>query len=100
MNNYPPGVTGNEPQITGEWPCDLCYGLGYELTEDGKEACELCGGSGIIPDDAMEMSLIHEELKSILEGYEPDFDVDKDGYLYIYTNLKQIGKTNYYRSES
>lgn len=22
--NYPPGVTGNEPQITGEWPCENC----------------------------------------------------------------------------
>ena len=23
MSNYPPGVTGNEPQITGEWPVDI-----------------------------------------------------------------------------
>lgn len=22
MSNYPPGVSGNEPQITGEWPVD------------------------------------------------------------------------------
>lgn len=22
MDNYPPGVTGREPQITGEWPAD------------------------------------------------------------------------------
>lgn len=23
-SNYPPGVTGNEPQITGEYPCEHC----------------------------------------------------------------------------
>jgi hypothetical protein len=23
-SNYPPGVTGNEPQITGEHPCGHC----------------------------------------------------------------------------
>ena len=23
MSNYPPGVTGNEPEITGEWPVDI-----------------------------------------------------------------------------
>ena len=22
--DYPPGVTGREPQITGEWPCTNC----------------------------------------------------------------------------
>lgn len=29
--NYPPGVTGNEPQLTGEWPCENC---GAVLPED------------------------------------------------------------------
>lgn len=24
MNNYPPGVTGMEPEISGVWPCDGC----------------------------------------------------------------------------
>jgi RNA polymerase subunit RPABC4/transcription elongation factor Spt4 len=24
LSNYPPGVTGNEPQITGEYPCADC----------------------------------------------------------------------------
>ena len=23
-SNYPPGVTGNEPELTGEWPCAHC----------------------------------------------------------------------------
>ena len=22
MSNYPPGVTGHEPEITGDWPCE------------------------------------------------------------------------------
>lgn len=24
MSNYPPGVTGREPEITGDWPCPVC----------------------------------------------------------------------------
>ncbi len=24
LSNYPPGVTGNEPELTGEWPCVEC----------------------------------------------------------------------------
>jgi hypothetical protein len=45
MSNYPPGVTGNEPQITGEWPCAACGG-------HDSSGCWLCGGSGIEPEDA------------------------------------------------
>ena len=32
-SNYPPGVTGNEPQITGEWPDD-------DPLEDATEVAE------------------------------------------------------------
>lgn len=46
--DYPPGVTGNEPQISGEWPCDECGGLGYDEDEDGKHACFLCEGKGYL----------------------------------------------------
>lgn len=31
MNNYPPGVTGAEPHLTGEYLCDNC---GATLPED------------------------------------------------------------------
>ena len=48
--DYPPGVTGNEPQITGEWPCEECEGAGYDEDEDGKHACSHCEGSGLEPD--------------------------------------------------
>jgi hypothetical protein len=52
MSNYPPGVTGNEPQITGEWPCQVCGGWGFDdENEDGKHTCMWCLGSGIQPED-------------------------------------------------
>jgi hypothetical protein len=46
--NYPPGVTGNEPQITGEWPVDphepywageACYNdaIGYAVFYGNSE---------------------------------------------------------------
>lgn len=37
--DYPPGVTGNEPQITGIYPCVEC---GRPLAED--DPCPSCGG--------------------------------------------------------
>jgi hypothetical protein len=52
MSNYPPGVTGNEPQITGEWPCRVCGGYGYDdENEDGKHTCGWCKGDGLEPED-------------------------------------------------
>jgi hypothetical protein len=42
MNNYPPGVTGNEPELTGEWECSCDHGL------DGEETCPVCQGKGFI----------------------------------------------------
>ncbi len=39
--NYPPGVTGNEPELTGEWPCGFC----------GGEGCWACK-NGIHPEEA------------------------------------------------
>lgn len=51
MNNYPPGVTGNEPQITGEWPCVSCDGEGGGRDEDGTWSCPHCKGSGIEPEE-------------------------------------------------
>jgi hypothetical protein len=38
LSNYPPGVSGNEPQITGEWPCENC---GATLPEEAD--CPECG---------------------------------------------------------
>jgi ribosomal protein S27AE len=37
-SNYPPGVSGNEPQLTGEWPCSNC---GATLPEEAE--CPECG---------------------------------------------------------
>jgi len=51
MSNYPPGVTGNEPELTGEWPCVDCDGQGCDEDEDGKHSCPRCHGSGIEPED-------------------------------------------------
>ena len=55
MNNYPPGVSGNEPQITGEWPCFNC---GATLPED----CEgdVCPG-GCAEPDYDTMNVAHRE---------------------------------------
>lgn len=51
MSNYPPGVTGNEPQITGEWPCRVCGGEGGFRDEDGAVSCFWCKGHGIEPEE-------------------------------------------------
>ena len=52
MSNYPPGVTGNEPQITGIWPCRVCGGAGYDdENENGKHTCGWCKGQGDDPED-------------------------------------------------
>lgn len=48
---YPPGVTGNEPQITGEWPCRVCGGAGGWKDEEGGVACYWCKGTGIEPEE-------------------------------------------------
>jgi DnaJ-class molecular chaperone len=42
--NYPPGVTGNEPELTGEWPCHECHGTGGFIEfEDGHRTVDTCG---------------------------------------------------------
>jgi NAD-dependent SIR2 family protein deacetylase len=42
-------VTGNEPHLTGEYPCSVCGGAGdYDDVHD----CWMCGGSGVHPEDA------------------------------------------------
>jgi hypothetical protein len=53
MNNYPPGVTGREPHLTGEWPCPSCDGAVVERDPDGPGGvtCWYCGGTGIAPED-------------------------------------------------
>lgn len=51
---FPPGVTGLEPQITGDWPCwncgrplpeeADCPECGVMLDDDGEKwVCERCG---------------------------------------------------------
>lgn len=51
MSNYPPGVTGNEPQITGEWPCRACGGEGGFRDEETPSSCYWCKGTGIEPEE-------------------------------------------------
>jgi hypothetical protein len=46
--HYPPGVTGLEPELTGEWPCEVCGGTGGSR-EDGS--CPWCSGTGVEPED-------------------------------------------------
>jgi hypothetical protein len=96
MSNYPPGVTGNEPQITGEWPCDDCGGRGYEEDEDGKSSCPSCDGTGVYPELAWEKSEIIRILKGALTagGFQADefeFSIDNDGYLNIQTPYYEKG---------
>jgi hypothetical protein len=31
LSNYPPGVTGREPEITGDYPCGFCGGFGTDF---------------------------------------------------------------------
>jgi len=51
LSNYPPGVTGNEPHLTGEYPCSECDGAGGDFDEDGGHACPRCKGRGIEPEE-------------------------------------------------
>lgn len=41
LSNYPPGVTGTEPHLTGIWPCANC---GAALPEE--KTCQRCDGTG------------------------------------------------------
>lgn len=40
---YPPGVTGNEPEITGIYPCYECGGVCDVDCECGLMVCPECG---------------------------------------------------------
>jgi len=74
--DYPPGVTGNEPQITGEWRCANC---GAVLPEeyDGKpwDGEECPGGCVNEPDpDALRDQQFDREMQdraAIERGEEP-----------------------------
>lgn len=57
MSDYPPGVTGLEPQITGEWPCRICDGEGGWRDEDGGVSCYWCKGAGIEPEEVTQDQL-------------------------------------------
>jgi hypothetical protein len=93
MSNYPPGVTGNEPQITGEYPCGYCGGYGPSTEDDH---CELCGGSGIHPEEAYELKEVKERIEKFLkenpEFGKWEFDMDESGNLLIWTNLRIYGE--------
>lgn len=46
--SYPPGVTGNEPELTGEWDCARCDDTqdgnapSFRHPETGDDYCEAC----------------------------------------------------------
>jgi DnaJ-class molecular chaperone len=96
MSNYPPGVTGNEPQITGEWPCDECDGMGYFEDEDGKDSCKFCEGTGIYPENGTYApdleALIRNKLREVTD--EVDFELDNDGMMVVYLPFRKYG-SNY-----
>lgn len=69
--DYPPGVTGNEPEIAGwpEWPCPDCDGTGERektiggddmgygaaaATMDVPTVCQTCDGTGVVDYDPQE----------------------------------------------
>jgi DnaJ-class molecular chaperone len=93
MSNYPPGVTGNEPQITGEWPCDMCGGMGYDEDEDGKQPCETCNGTGIIPEDNIDIADVKDALENLFSdnGWGKVYFEGNDDCIAIHTDLKQVG---------
>jgi len=44
LSNYPPGVTGNEPEIAGyDGPCDVC---GKSVDDCICPQCPICGEYG------------------------------------------------------
>jgi hypothetical protein len=52
--DYPPGVTGNEPQITGEWPCDCgdgCEKVPTDCCDDQYECETVVGTNSTVSDD-------------------------------------------------
>lgn len=101
MSNYPPGVTGNEPQITGEYPCDLCGGCGYDEDEDGKHSCPLCLGTGIYPEDAWDIMIMNEEIAKVFEenGWGKIYIDTDDECLCFHTDLRIIGGSVVLRDE-
>lgn len=71
-SNYPPGVTGNEPEIAGDPECPICdYGMSYhlEVYEPDKNIhyyvcpieCPVCHGAGGFIGVADNMDLIECE---------------------------------------
>lgn len=55
LSNYPPGVTGREPQLTGEWPCAACgTTLPEEVDGEPFEGDECPGGCYDEGDDLLD----------------------------------------------
>lgn len=53
LSNFPPGVTGMEPEITGDWPCDCGDSCEKRPTDccDEQFVCETVSGSGSLSSD-------------------------------------------------
>lgn len=73
--NYPPGVTGSEPEITGEWPCPKCGGEGGDREDRTK--CWFCGGSGIAPEEAPDCPDCGTETEFVQEHVEAEPDYER-----------------------
>jgi hypothetical protein len=91
MQNYPPGVTGNEPQITGIWPLEANV---ESATDDISKAVviveEVAGmldDQGLLPadiDKAIDVALdalerLRDSINSLVPA-EPEFDDYPYGY--------------------
>lgn len=101
MSNYPPGVTGNEPEITGEYPCTSCGGAGGWMEDTGPDICPLCKGIGIFPEDAYMLDDLKKEIKKLFENESwgnAECEEDDSGYLIIHTNFKIIGEAALYET--
>jgi hypothetical protein len=88
MSNYPPGVSGNEPEITGEWPCPLCGGYRPEV-----EDCSTCKSTGILPEENIwGGDVLQAVTKLFADNGWGNVNVDeKDGWLIFWTDLKDVG---------
>ncbi len=83
LSNYPPGVTGNEPELTGIWPCSRCNGE-VEWNDEGRpgSSCWFCGGTGVDPEDPPPCPECGSE------------DTDFDGQLYALVVCAACGETS------
>lgn len=93
MSNYPPGVSGNEPQISGNWPCE-CF------DPRPHPECRLCNGTGRMRDDVIELTEVENIVRNALkhafgEQFRVGFEYDGDGYMLIAVDYQWLEGTDW-----